>query len=85
VTSRKATAKESPKGPHIAVEFKDTGEGMTETQRRRAFSSVLATTKAKGTGLGLAIVARIIETHHGAIKIKSRPGAGTTITVLLPV
>ena len=37
---------------HVAVEFKDTGQGMSEEQRRRAFTAVLSTTKAKGTGLG---------------------------------
>ena len=45
----------------------------------------LPTTKAKGTGLGLAIVGRVIETHRGELKIKSRLGHGTTITVSLPV
>jgi len=70
---------------HVAVDFKDTGQGMTEEQRRRAFTSVLSTTKRKGTGLGLAIVGRVVETHSGKVKIKSRPGAGTTISVILPV
>jgi signal transduction histidine kinase len=69
---------------HVAVEFRDTGQGMSEEQRRRAFASVLSTTKAKGTGLGLAIVARIVEAHRGRIKIRSRPGHGTTVTVFLP-
>jgi signal transduction histidine kinase len=70
---------------HVAVDFKDTGEGMSEEQRRRAFSSVLSTTKAKGTGLGLAIVGRVIETHRGELKLKSALGRGTTISVLLPL
>ena len=70
---------------HVVVEFKDTGQGMTEEQRRRAFSSVLSTTKRKGTGLGLAIVARVVETHRGKVKIKSRPGHGTTVSVILPI
>ena len=69
---------------YVAIEVKDTGMGMSEEQRRRAFS-VLNTTKRKGTGLGLAIVSRVIETHHGKIKIKSKLGAGTTVTVMLPV
>jgi signal transduction histidine kinase len=45
----------------------------------------LSTTKAKGTGFGLAIVGRIIETHRGSIRIKSRLNHGTIITVSLPV
>ena len=70
--------------PHLAVEFSDTGQGMTEEQSRSAFRSVLNTTKAKGTGLGLAIVARVVETHRGKLELKSRLGEGTTVTILLP-
>jgi signal transduction histidine kinase len=58
---------------------------MSPEHRRRAFSSLLSTTKRKGTGLGLAIVGRVVETHRGKVKIKSRPGYGTTVSVLLPV
>ena len=58
---------------------------MSEEQRRRAFTSVLSTTKAKGTGLGLAIVARVVEAHRGEVKIRSRLGHGTTVHVLLPL
>ncbi len=70
---------------HVAVEFRDTGQGMSEEQRRRAFTSLLSTTKAKGTGLGLAIVARVVEAHRGTIKIRSRLGHGTTVSVILPL
>jgi signal transduction histidine kinase len=69
----------------VAVAFKDTGGGMTKEQQERAFKTVLATTKAKGTGIGLAIVGRIVETHHGQIRILSRPGRGTTMRITLPV
>ena len=74
-----------PKPAQVAVAFKDTGGGMTQEQQQRAFKTVLATTKAKGTGIGLAIVGRIIETHHGEIRIRSRPGRGTTIRITLPL
>jgi signal transduction histidine kinase len=70
---------------HVGIEFKDTGQGMTEEQRQRAFTSVLSTAKARGTGLGLAIVARVVETHRGKVKLKSRVGHGTTVSVILPV
>ena len=75
----------SDKPTHAAVEFRDTGRGMSEELQRRAFTAVLSTTKAKGTGLGLAIVGRIIETHHGRLHIKSQIGLGTNIRALLPV
>jgi signal transduction histidine kinase len=86
ITSRAVTLPRGNTAPtHVAVDFKDTGQGMSEEQRKRAFKSVLTTTKAKGTGLGLAIVGRVVETHRGEVKIKSRQGHGTSITVLLPI
>ncbi len=86
VTSRSLRLpRRSEKPTHVVVEFRDSGEGMSEEQRKRAFTSVLSTTKAKGTGLGLAIVGRVVETHRGRLKIKSAPGKGTSISVTLPV
>jgi signal transduction histidine kinase len=88
LTVKSRTAREPRNGsgpPHVEVEFKDTGKGMSEELQRRAFTAVLSTTKAKGTGLGLAIVGRIIETHRGIVRIKSKIGHGTAIHVLLPV
>jgi signal transduction histidine kinase len=70
---------------HVTVEVIDTGKGMTEEQQRRAFSSMLTTTKEKGTGLGLAIVGRIVDAHHGTIAVSSTPGRGTAMIVTLPV
>ena len=67
------------------MEFEDTGGGMSKEVQKRAFKAVLGTTKAKGTGLGLAIVGRIIETHRGNIRIKSKMGRGTSICITLPV
>ena len=65
------------------MEFKDTGQGMSKEVQRRAFTTVLGTTKAKGTGLGLAIVGRIIETHPASGFYRSRPRHDPPIT--LPV
>jgi signal transduction histidine kinase len=76
---------QSSSGERVEIEFKDTGQGMTEDQRKKAFTSLLRTTKPTGTGLGLAIVSRVVESHRGEVKVKSRPGRGTTITVQLPL
>ncbi len=70
---------------HILIEFKDSGRGMPEEQRRRVFTSLLSTTKKEGTGLGLAIVARVVETHRGTVKIRSAPDKGTVMSITLPV
>ncbi|HTL17601.1 MAG TPA: GAF domain-containing protein, partial [Patescibacteria group bacterium] len=85
ITSRSLPPRRGKKPTHVAVDFADTGHGMSSEQRRRAFCSVLSTTKAKGTGLGLAIVARVVETHRGELKIKSKLGSGTTVSILLPL
>jgi signal transduction histidine kinase len=85
LTIRSREVTHTDKTRRVAVEFKDTGGGMTEEQQQHAFKTKLATTKAKGSGLGMAIVGRIVETHHGEIRIHSRLGRGTTIRLALPV
>jgi signal transduction histidine kinase len=85
LTIKSRSFKDQDKTEQIVLEFKDTGEGMTQEQRNRAFKAVLATTKVKGSGLGLAIVGRIIETHQGQINVLSRIGRGTTMRIKLPV
>jgi signal transduction histidine kinase len=77
-------ARADARAPLIIIEFRDTGEGMTEEQQQRAFTSLLNTTKRTGTGLGLAIVHRIVEAHHGKLALRSKRGEGTVIRVLLP-
>lgn len=69
----------------IVIRFRDSGAGMPEDQRQRAFTSLLSSTKPKGTGLGLAMVARVVEAHEGRVRIWSSPGRGTTIAMVLPV
>jgi signal transduction histidine kinase len=86
IISRPVRVPRGASGPtHVAVEFKDTGQGMTHAALKTSFSSVLRSTKRKGTGLGLAIVRRALEGHRGKLKIKSSPGQGTTVSVILPV
>jgi signal transduction histidine kinase len=69
----------------VNVEVCDTGHGMPEEDRAKAFTSLLNTKKIKGTGLGLAIIGRIIEAHRGTIRVESPPGKGTTMIISLPI
>jgi signal transduction histidine kinase len=86
ITSRAQRAPRKKAAPaHVSIQFEDTGDGMSAEQQRRAFTSLLSTTKQKGTGLGLAIVSKIVDAHHGRLRVRSRPGHGTTITLLLPI
>jgi signal transduction histidine kinase len=71
-------------GGRVRLTFHDAGAGMTREQARRAFTGILGTTKPKGTGLGLALVRRFVEVHQGAVRLRSRPGRGTSIALTLP-
>jgi two-component system cell cycle sensor histidine kinase/response regulator CckA len=70
-------------GRYVTLVVKDGGTGMTEEVRARRVEPVF-TTKDHGTGLGLATVYGIVRQAGGAIRVESRPGAGTTFTVFLP-
>jgi len=67
-----------------AVSFQDTGIGIPEDVKTKMFSP-LFTTREKGVGLGLAVTKRLIESHKGEIKVFSKMGEGTTLTVELPL
>jgi two-component system, NtrC family, sensor histidine kinase PilS len=62
----------------------DTGRGMSEEQRANLFHPFHSLFDG-GTGIGMAIVYRIVQDHGGHLRVDSRPGGGTTITIELPV
>lgn len=70
-------------GQTIKLMVADSGCGMNEQERERMFDPFF-TTKKTGTGLGLTVSHRIVEQHKGVFEIRSAPGAGTTITIILP-
>jgi len=73
---------------HIEVE--DNGLGMSEEDVRNAFQrgarlSAQPTGGEPSSGLGLWIVKRLVEAHHGHVRIRSTLGKGTTVHVELPL
>ena len=72
-------------GRYVRLRVSDTGTGMPREVVDRAFEPFFTTKSAgQGTGLGLATVYGIVTAAGGDLAILSEPGAGTSITVLLP-
>lgn len=68
----------------VALEVIDDGPGIPRAEQAKIFDLFYSTRKG-GTGLGLAIVRRIAQAHGADLAVASSPGAGTTISVKLPV
>jgi signal transduction histidine kinase len=70
--------------PWLVIDVEDTGVGMDEDALARVFEPYFST-KSTGTGLGLPIAKRNIELSGGTISVRSRKGAGTIVTIRLPL
>ncbi len=68
---------------HIRITVADNGIGMTRQEQEQMFDPFF-TTRKTGTGLGLAVSHQIVEQHSGSFDVQSRPGKGTSITMILP-
>lgn len=74
-------------GNMIAFSVQDTGCGIPEEEQGKVFNrfeSRSQGSKHRGAGLGLSIVKSLVELHNGTIHLRSTPGAGTTIIVMIP-
>ncbi|HXJ56602.1 MAG TPA: CHASE domain-containing protein [Verrucomicrobiae bacterium] len=72
-------------GSYLCLTVRDTGRGMDKETAERAFDPFF-TTKGlgEGTGLGLSVVHGIVKSHHGALRLTTAVGQGTTFEVFLP-
>jgi len=68
----------------VEVRFTDTGPGVPEEMREEIFNPFV-TTKKTGIGLGLSIVSKIVDGHHGSIRVDNRPHGGAVFTLFFPL
>jgi len=68
----------------VEITVSDTGHGVTRELKEKLFLPYFST-KKRGTGLGLAIVSRVVEDHHGSIRVEENRPVGTRFIVELPV
>ena len=69
---------------NLWIVFEDQGPGVPKDIMEKIWDPFF-TTKDKGTGLGLGIVKKMMEAHHGQIRIDNRPEGGARISIRLPV
>lgn len=68
----------------VEIIVSDTGHGVTRELKEKLFLPYFST-KKRGTGLGLSIVSRIVEDHHGSIRVEENRPVGTRFVVELPL
>ncbi len=68
----------------VSISVQDTGIGMSDEVRLRSAKAFYTTKGPSGTGMGLTMVAEICERYGGRLDIRSKPGAGTTVTMVFP-
>lgn len=73
-----------PSRDAVEITVADTGHGVTQELKERLFLPYFST-KKRGTGLGLAIVSRIVEDHHGSIRVEENRPVGAKFIIELPV
>jgi signal transduction histidine kinase len=66
------------------VRMADTGPGVPEELREEIFNPFV-TTKKTGIGLGLSIVSKIVDGHHGSIRVENRSQGGAVFTLFFPL
>ena len=70
--------------PGVGATIEDSGPGVPAESREQIFNPFF-TSKKDGVGLGLSIVAKIVDDHHGWIRLESEYHSGARFHLFLPV
>ncbi|MGC8491819.1 MAG: response regulator [Syntrophobacteraceae bacterium] len=68
----------------VEIEVSDSGRGIPKDKIKNIFDPFF-TSKISGPGLGLTFALKVIEDHRGTIAVESEPGAGSCVTLRLPI
>jgi two-component system sensor histidine kinase HydH len=68
----------------VELRLADTGPGVPEQLREEIFNPFV-TTKKTGVGLGLSIVSKIVDGHHGSIRVENGPQGGASFIIFFPL
>jgi two-component system, NtrC family, sensor histidine kinase HydH len=68
----------------VELRLTDTGPGVPEELREEIFNPFV-TTKKTGVGLGLSIVSKIVDGHHGSIRVENGPQGGASFIIFFPL
>src|SRR5207247_510203 len=70
----------------IEILVQDTGSGISRENIKKIYDPFFTTKAAgKGTGLGLSVSYGIVQEHGGTISVESKPDAGTSFRLELPL
>jgi signal transduction histidine kinase len=72
----------------VTIAFKDTGVGIAKDVLSKIFDPFFRADESRnthGAGLGLTLAQKIVENHHGFIRVESEVGKGTEVSITLPL
>jgi signal transduction histidine kinase len=86
---RPITVRLSGEGDIVVFEVSDRGIGIKPEDLENVFKPFFRVDRSRsrgagGVGLGLTLAKKIVEAHGGSIEVRSEPGVGTTVRVVMP-